>query len=202
MFEYNRDQQCLWLKAPIAPVPQGRPRFSRRRGRTRARTPIKSRLFKNELADLATILALKHQVTPLEGPLAVFAHFILTKPPSAIRKRSNKRPYPMVKPDLDNYAKAVLDALNGVFWGDDGQITSLHLQKHYGEPGEEPGIEIVVEPAGWHMHRLQHRESYLGRIAQPNAEPVSAMRRELVKQEKVGFEINFSERDSNESHGR
>ena len=33
------------------------------------------------------------------------------------------------KPDADNVAKLVLDALNGVAWQDDAQVTSLHVRK-------------------------------------------------------------------------
>ena len=38
------------------------------------------------------------------------------------------------KPDVDNIAKAVLDALNGIAYDDDKQITSLVIDKKYGEP--------------------------------------------------------------------
>lgn len=116
---------------------------------------------------------------PIEGPLAVFASFVLRKPPSI--KGTRDRPYPSVKPDIDNYAKAVLDAFNGLFWHDDGQVTSLNVQKHYAKPGEEPSIEVVVEPARWHMSRLERRETILGRMVQPGGA------------KGVGLEINFGE---------
>jgi len=182
MFLYDKSTQCLWIKAEIDPVAMGRPRFSRFKGRTKARTPTKSRIFKRSLRDIVQTQAWKAAMTPLDGPLAVFVHFVLRKPPSI--KNSRDRPYPSVKPDLDNYAKAALDALNGVAWHDDGQVTSLNLQKHYAKPGEEPGIEIVVEPARWHMSRLEHRETILGRMVKPGGA------------EGVGLEINFGEGES------
>jgi Holliday junction resolvase RusA-like endonuclease len=37
------------------------------------------------------------------------------------------------KPDCDNMAKICLDALNGVAYHDDAQITNLIISKHYGE---------------------------------------------------------------------
>jgi Holliday junction resolvase RusA-like endonuclease len=40
------------------------------------------------------------------------------------------------KPDLDNLAKAVLDALNGIVWVDDARICSLILTKTYGKKAE------------------------------------------------------------------
>lgn len=34
------------------------------------------------------------------------------------------------RPDVDNYAKCFLDALNGVAWHDDAQVTRLTVTKH------------------------------------------------------------------------
>jgi Holliday junction resolvase RusA-like endonuclease len=48
-----------------------------------------------------------------------------------------------VRPDIDNYAKAILDALNGVMWADDGQIVQLTASKSYGEPRVEIEIQEV-----------------------------------------------------------
>ena len=38
---------------------------------------------------------------------------------------------PIVKPDLDNIAKAILDGMNGVAWEDDKQVVSLRMEKTY-----------------------------------------------------------------------
>lgn len=46
--------------------------------------------------------------------------------------------------DLDNLAKAVLDALNGVAYKDDSQVIDLTLRK---EPGSWPGTRVKIEPA-------------------------------------------------------
>jgi Holliday junction resolvase RusA-like endonuclease len=37
--------------------------------------------------------------------------------------------------DVDNVAKAVLDALNGVAWVDDTQVRRLVVEKSYGTEG-------------------------------------------------------------------
>lgn len=39
---------------------------------------------------------------------------------------------PTVKPDCDNIAKNINDALNGIVYPDDKQIVSLIVNKHYG----------------------------------------------------------------------
>ena len=36
------------------------------------------------------------------------------------------------KPDCDNLAKIILDALNGIAYKDDSQVTVLHIKKEYG----------------------------------------------------------------------
>ena len=40
------------------------------------------------------------------------------------------------RPDIDNMAKSVLDALNGVAYPDDSQVVCLRIRKGYGEKGE------------------------------------------------------------------
>ena len=51
---------------------------------------------------------------------------------------------PTKKPDIDNILKIVCDALNGVAWHDDAQITEAHIEKVY---GIEPRVEIWIEEA-------------------------------------------------------
>ena len=40
---------------------------------------------------------------------------------------------PTTKPDCDNIAKNINDALNGILYPDDKQIVSLNVNKYYGE---------------------------------------------------------------------
>lgn len=49
---------------------------------------------------------------------------------------------PEVKPDTDNIAKAVLDALNGLAYKDDSQVIELNVRKRYGEIGH---ISVKIE---------------------------------------------------------
>ena len=45
--------------------------------------------------------------------------------------------------DLDNTAKAVLDALKGRLFVDDGQVVELHMYR--GDDKARPRVEVVVE---------------------------------------------------------
>lgn len=50
---------------------------------------------------------------------------------------------PTKKPDVDNIAKVVMDALNGVAWKDDAQVVNLHIIKFY--TPDEPYIYVILE---------------------------------------------------------
>lgn len=50
---------------------------------------------------------------------------------------------PSKKPDADNVAKIVADALNGLAYDDDAQITDLTVMKRY---GQEPEVRVKVWP--------------------------------------------------------
>jgi Holliday junction resolvase RusA-like endonuclease len=45
------------------------------------------------------------------------------------KPKTSKLEYP--KPDVDNYAKAVLDACNALVWIDDSQIIELEVHKSW-----------------------------------------------------------------------
>lgn len=49
---------------------------------------------------------------------------------------------PSKKPDCDNIAKIILDALNGVAYIDDKQVVNLTIAKWY---AEEPRVEVIIE---------------------------------------------------------
>lgn len=76
---------------------------------------------------------------PLSGPLHLTLYFGMTKPKS----RDRARPLPDSKPDLDNLTKLVCDALNGIVWMDDAQVTDCIVKKRY---DVTPRTEIVVRP--------------------------------------------------------
>jgi Holliday junction resolvase RusA-like endonuclease len=46
---------------------------------------------------------------------------------------------PLTRPDIDNYCKAPLDALNGIVWRDDSQVVELTVSKFY---SSRPRLEL------------------------------------------------------------
>ena len=50
---------------------------------------------------------------------------------------------PTKKPDADNIAKVICDALNGIAYQDDTQICDLRVTKEY---SEKQRVEVTIEP--------------------------------------------------------
>ena len=60
-----------------------------------------------------------------------------------MRKKDPDKAIPApVRPDLDNLAKAVLDALEGLAYDNDSQVIALDLRKLYPGKSEPPGVLI------------------------------------------------------------
>lgn len=64
----------------------------------------------------------------MAGPLAVRVD-VYRELPSSRPKRTESEA-DTFKPDVDNVAKNVLDALNGLAWDDDASVVDLHVVKH------------------------------------------------------------------------
>ena len=58
------------------------------------------------------------------------------------KAKTNKMSSPMLKPDSDNIAKIICDALNNVAYNDDKQIISLKVDKAWADDETE---KVVVE---------------------------------------------------------
>lgn len=116
----------------INPVAASRPRVARG-GWTYIAEPYKS--WKKEAEALVKeSLPLKHKV--IDYPMTVKLHIVAARP------KTTKLPFP--KPDVDNYAKAVLDACTGAVWEDDWLIDNLTVVKEW-SPGDEGWITIDIE---------------------------------------------------------
>lgn len=75
---------------------------------------------------------------PYSGAVKVSVETVIPVPiskPRRIQDDMMTGKIPAVKkPDVDNVAKAVLDALNGGAWLDDKQVVMLTVKKRYGHP--------------------------------------------------------------------
>lgn len=73
-----------------------------------------------------------------EGPVSVSITFHLPRPKS-LAKRIEEH---TKKPDVDKLARGSLDAMKGVLWNDDSQVTELVARKRYAD--DQPRADISV----------------------------------------------------------
>jgi crossover junction endodeoxyribonuclease RusA len=78
---------------------------------------------------------------PLRGPVAMTLSFVLYRPKGAPK---TKTPPATKAPDIDKLSRACLDAMTGVVYQDDAQVTTLLASKRVAEIGEELGVQIKV----------------------------------------------------------
>lgn len=86
---------------------------------------------------------------PYEQPLRVDMVFYFSRPKSHYRSgknahllKDNAPEYHITRPDSDNLAKLVKDALNKTFWKDDSLVCDLNIKKRYGN--DNPRTEITI----------------------------------------------------------
>lgn len=128
---------------PGDPRGKGRPRFSRIGKFTKTYTDAKTKAYEELVATAARRAMIPDE--PLETPVSIHMTIKVPIPSSYSKKRKEAcllgLEMPCKKPDIDNIAKGVLDAMNGIVYKDDVQVIRLSLRKVY---STEPGIYIVV----------------------------------------------------------
>jgi len=145
------------LRIPGAPQGKGRARsMTLRTGQKIHYTPEKTRTYEGVIKSLA--MDVMGECAPLDGPLQL--ELICTYPMAAswpAWKRElalSGQLAATVKPDADNVAKAVKDALNGVVWGDDTQVVRAVITKVY---GERPMVAVRVTRLPQHSAQIKRR---------------------------------------------
>ena len=113
------------------PVGKGRPRFKRMGNFVQTYTPEKT-------ADYEKLVRLRFQnaggvITEKPVRIKIVACFA---PPKSARKKDKiemlaNRILPVKKPDCDNIAKIILDALNKIAYIDDSQVVELVVKKWF-----------------------------------------------------------------------
>lgn len=132
------------MALPFEPTPKGRPIFKARYNKFLAITPPKTKAFEMQVAFYYRGAA-DGYTFPKGTPITVSIEFGMRIPASTSKKRREAmlrgEIHHVIKPDIDNLTKAVLDGLNGVAWYDDSQITELHVFKRY---VQSPNIYITI----------------------------------------------------------
>ena len=111
----------------------------------RSYTPAKTANYAARVAAIGK-LAMGDE-PPAEGPLSLTLIVHLPIPASWSKAKQasalNGTVWPVSRPDVDNYAKNILDALNGIVWADDSAVVSLTCTKIY---SDDPRAVVRVVP--------------------------------------------------------
>lgn len=123
-------------------IGKARPRFNMYQKRTY--TPQKTKKYEEMIKN---VFQQKYgrNFNPLENEVYIKIDVEYAPPKSLSKKKRqvliDRKVGYTHKPDCDNIAKAILDALNGVVWKDDKQVVGLLVMKCY---GEEDKINIEI----------------------------------------------------------
>ena len=139
---------------PGKPVPKGRPRFAFR-GRTvvSVRTDKKTKQYEDRVRFFAVGAMAGSSKVPAGVPVRLDVLAIHPRPIKYNRKKDPDASFFKVTRtggDLDNHIKAVSDALNGVVYEDDSQVSVIRGEQHIaGKKGEPQSVVTVFVPYGW-----------------------------------------------------
>lgn len=141
----------ITLIIPGKIVPQLRPRFATHGKFIQTYDPKPCREYKKLVRLLANQTVAKQKgFKPYERAIEVVIWFFLDIPKSysdADRvAAATGKIRPTSRPDLDNLAKGIMDAVKGVLWKDDSLIVTMHIKKFY-TAGQERA-EMYVKGIG------------------------------------------------------
>lgn len=125
------------------PIGQPRHRISTRGGFAKMYLPSRHEVHGFKRAIKAEWMQLK--MLPSQRAVAVTIQAFFHRPKAKTWKRRPNPRYPhSSKPDIDNVAKAVMDALNKLAWIDDAQVARLEVSKTVCSGDDVPHVVITV----------------------------------------------------------
>jgi Holliday junction resolvase RusA-like endonuclease len=137
-------KELLVIRVPGKPQAWERAGQLRKRGKpTIHYTPSATRNYKTAIGLVASRAMAGRE--PSKFPIFLSVTFCLPIPSSWPRREKEsalaEERLPTSRPDLDNFAKGVKDALTGIAYADDAQVVILQLRKVY---AAIPSTEIQV----------------------------------------------------------
>lgn len=85
------------------------------------------------------------RVLKIDQPLLVDLCFMLPRPKKLLTMKLANVMIPYTrKPDIDNFIKSTLDAMNGIVWVDDSQVVDIRARKFYAPQNVGVGVAIEI----------------------------------------------------------
>lgn len=132
---------------PGEPKAKGRPRFSNRGGFVRTYTDAQTTSKEGEVKWYFQ----QANLPKIEEGSIFLGIKVYREIPKSFGKKKRQAALlgqlrPTSRPDLDNYLKLVCDALNGLAWHDDSQVTTIACDKYY---SDSPRLEILYKASNF-----------------------------------------------------
>lgn len=137
-------ESAIKFTVPCVPVAQPRPKATTIHGKARMYEAKKAHPIHTFKAAVQLAWNQTRHLT-CEGPLAMRLVFVFPRNPNVAKRQPGRLPK-VTKPDNDNLAKGVCDTLNNLAYHDDAAIVKLEVEKWTGAIGEQPHVEITIEP--------------------------------------------------------
>ena len=148
-------ESTLSFVIKTAPRPKKRPKVYR------YATVNPSKEDEEVVANLYLKIANRPKI-PLEGQIRTEFKFYVSPPKNTPKWKLQYivRGYvrPNKSPDLDNYVKLILDALNGLLWLDDRFIIEIHSGKYY--TLDNPRTEILINEIPQPVSKIEAAELF------------------------------------------
>ena len=81
---------------------------------------------------------------PIDQPIKIEMEFYFPIPKGTSKKKRETLKWYDKRPDIDNLGKLCMDALDGIFYLDDKQITDLNLKKYHTEDYPKTIVKIEL----------------------------------------------------------
>jgi Holliday junction resolvase RusA-like endonuclease len=135
------DRSSIRIVIPGPPVAKARPRLGRGGN---VYTPAETTAWERQAKFAARCQM--GELPPVEGAVSVIVTAHIEPPKSWSQRKQDEacagQIMPTSRPDIDNFLKCSLDALNEVVWVDDSQVVDATVRKRY---AARPEVVVVVE---------------------------------------------------------
>lgn len=125
----------ILLSIPLEPTPKARARTIKTKKGYMSYTPKKTTDAEDKIRN--AFVNSRFDKFNFDVPLYVDIKFYVNRPKTI----SKKKIFPITRPDLDNYAKLVTDALEKFAYDNDSQIVTMQISKKY---SDSPHIDIYI----------------------------------------------------------
>ena len=126
---------------PGKPIAQSRPRFARRGDFVQTYDAAPAKDYKSWVKSCALdyMATFKMVMISRDIPLVMLLVVDVERP-----KAKKNALHVVTKPDCDNFAKGIMDALESIMYQADQQIVRLVVSKHY---SNRPGVTVTISEA-------------------------------------------------------